>query len=83
MTKAEKISAVLSGDESGIIPYSFWSHFPGIDLDPHRLAEKPFEFFEQYAIDFIKPAPNGWFSVEDFGCICDYSELIGEESLKL
>jgi uroporphyrinogen decarboxylase len=75
MTKAEKISAVLSGDESGIIPYSFWSHFPGIDLDPHRLAEKTFEFFEQYDIDFIKTAPNGMFSVEDFGCICDYSEI--------
>jgi len=75
MNKFDKISAAIQGNNEGEIPYSFWSHFPGIDMDPSTLAEKTFEFYETYDIDFVKTAPNGMFSIEDFGCVCDYSEI--------
>lgn len=46
-----------------------------IDLDPERLAEETYRFYRAYDLDFIKNMPNGLFSVEDFGCECDYSDI--------
>ena len=54
---------------------SFWTHLPGIDLDPKRLAEKTYEFFRTYDVDFIKTMNNGMYAIEDFGCEIDYSEI--------
>jgi len=75
MNKFDKISAAISGTGRGPLPYSFWSHFPEIDLDPSLLADRTAELVDTYDIDFIKTAPNGMFSVEDYGCVCDYSEI--------
>lgn len=75
MNKFEKISAVVSGTGKSPLPYSFWSHFPEIDLDPYLLADRTAELVDKYDLDFIKTAPNGMFSVEDYGCVCDYSEI--------
>ncbi len=75
MNKNEKLSATIAGKDIGVVPYSFWSHFPGIDLDPVALAHHTYDFYRTYDVDFIKTAPNGMFSVEDFGCVCDYSDI--------
>lgn len=57
------------------IPFSFWTHLPKYDLDPVLLAEKTYEIYKKYDTDFIKSIPNGMYTVEDFGCKCDYSEI--------
>lgn len=75
MNKFERIKAALHGEEPDELPYSFWTHLPGIDLDPVGLAETTYEFYKQYDIDFIKTMNNGMYSIEDFGCEVDYSEI--------
>lgn len=39
MNTCEKIRAVLDGHLLDTVPFSFWTHFPEIDLDPVLLAE--------------------------------------------
>ena len=56
MTKKERIQAVIRGEKPDKIPYSFWSHMPGTDLDPEAIAEKTYEFYKKY--DFDKPAQS-------------------------
>lgn len=75
MTKTERIRAAIAGQQVDRIPYSLWSHMPGIDLDPQLNAEKTYEFYKTYDVDFIKTMNNGMYSIEDFGCEVDYSEI--------
>lgn len=76
MTKRERIRAVVEGREPDKLPYSFWTHLPGIDLDPERLAEETYKFYRTYDVDFIKTMNNGMYAIEDFGCEIDYSEVL-------
>lgn len=75
MTGTARIQAVLNGENTDRAPYSFWTHLPHVDLDPVKLAEETYQFYRTYELDFIKTMPNGLFSVEDFGCECDFSEI--------
>ncbi len=76
MNKTERIQAALQGQEVDRIPYSFWSHLPGIDLDAERLADYTYNFYKELDLDFVKTMANGMFAIEDFGCECDYSEVL-------
>ena len=67
MTKKERIQAAIAGEKPDKLPYSFWTHLPGIDLNPELLAEKTYEFYKKYDIDFIKTMNNGMYAIEDFG----------------
>ncbi|MEI6874033.1 MAG: uroporphyrinogen decarboxylase family protein [Spirochaetota bacterium] len=73
--KAELVRRVLTGDKVERIPYSLWTHFPGIDLDPERLAETTAGFCREFDLDFVKTMSNGLFSIEDWDCDCDYGEI--------
>lgn len=75
MNKNERIEAALKGKKVDKIPFSFWTHLPKIDLDPELLAENTFEFYNTYNLDFIKTMNNGMYAIEDFNCICDFSEI--------
>lgn len=75
MNKRERIYAAVTGEKPDSLPYSFWSHLPGIDHDPVLLAEETYKFFKTYDIDFIKTMNNGMYAIEDFGCKIDYSEI--------
>ncbi|MCI8453932.1 MAG: uroporphyrinogen decarboxylase [Lachnospiraceae bacterium] len=75
MTKKERIMAAIRGEKPDKLPYSFWSHMPGTDLDPEAIAEKTYEFYKTYDFDFIKTMNNGMYAIEDFGCTVDYSEI--------
>jgi uroporphyrinogen decarboxylase len=75
MTKRERIWAAVHGEQPDTLPYSFWTHLPGIDLDPEKLAETTYEFYRTYDVDFIKTMNNGMYAIEDFGCEIDYSEV--------
>lgn len=75
MNKKERIRAAVRGERPDYLPYSFWSHLPGIDLDPVLLAAETYQFFKTYDIDFIKTMNNGMYAIEDFGCKIDFSEV--------
>jgi len=75
MTPADLIRATLAGERTPRPPYSFWTHFPGTDLDPEALAAASISFAEATRIDLIKAMPNGFYCVEDWGVIADYSEI--------
>ena len=67
--------AALRGEAPDRPPYSFWTHLPGIDLDPQRLAQESAAFAKRYDMDVVKSMPNGLYCVEDWGCVCDYSDI--------
>jgi uroporphyrinogen decarboxylase len=75
MNKKERIRAAIMGEKTDRLPYSFWSHFPSVDLDPVLLAEKTYQFYKTYDIDFIKTMNNGMYAIEDYGCTIDFSEI--------
>lgn len=75
MNKTERVRAALAGAEVDRPPYGFWTHLPGIDLDPGRLAAETALFAARHDLDFVKSMSNGLYCVEDWGCVCDYSEI--------
>lgn len=75
MKKIDRVRAALAGAALERPPYGFWTHMPGIDLDPERLAVATAAFAARYDLDFVKSMSNGLYCVEDWGCICDYSEI--------
>lgn len=75
MTKEERIRAAISGDPADIVPYSLWTHLPGIDLDPAENTAHTYQFYKDYDVDILKTMNNGMYSVEDFGVTADYSEI--------
>lgn len=75
MNKKQRVFAAVNGETPDRLPYSLWSHLPGIDLDPERLAEETYNFYKTYDVDFIKTMNNGMYAIEDFGCKIDYSEI--------
>jgi len=75
MKKIDRVRAALAGAVLERPPYGFWTHMPGIDLDPERLAVATAAFAARYDLDFVKSMSNGLYCVEDWGCVCDYSEI--------
>ena len=75
MTKVERIKAAVKKQPTDKLPYSFWTHFPDYDQDPALVAQKTYEFFKEYDIDFIKMMNNGMYSTVDFGCEQDSSQV--------
>jgi uroporphyrinogen decarboxylase len=75
MDKLERVRAALAGATVDRPPYSFWTHLPGIDLDPARLADASAAFAQRYDVDFVKSMPNGLYVVEDWGAQTDYSDI--------
>lgn len=73
--KLDRVRAALRGEAPDRPPYSFWTHLPGIDLDPVRLADETAAFCGRYDLDFVKAMSNGLYPVEDWGCVCDYSDI--------
>ncbi len=75
MKKIERVRAALAGVGLDRPPYGFWTHMPGIDLDPERLAAATAAFAARYDLDFVKSMSNGLYCIEDWGAKCDFSEI--------
>ncbi len=75
MQKIERVKKALRGEAVDRIPYSIWTHFPIVDLDAAGLAKSTMAFYREYDLDFVKSMPNGMFSIEDYDCGCDFSEV--------
>ncbi len=75
MNKMERVRAALRGEPVDRPAYSFWTHFPAIDLDPDRLASTTIAFARDLDLDFVKAMPNGQFCTEDWGVVSDFSDV--------
>ena len=75
LDKLRRVEAALRAEPVDRPPYGFWTHLPGIDLQPLRLAEETAAFCKRYDLDFVKSMPNGLYCVEDWGCVCDYGDI--------
>ncbi|MDR3531219.1 MAG: uroporphyrinogen decarboxylase family protein [Rhodopila sp.] len=75
LSKEERVRRTLASAEVDRPPYSFWSHFPGIDLDPEALAKHTVRFAAELDLDFVKAMSNGLYCVEDWGVVADYSAI--------
>lgn len=75
MNKMQRVRAALACEPLDRPPYAFWTHLPGIDLDPRRLAEETAAFQARFDLDFVKSMPNGFYCVEDWGTRIDYSGI--------
>lgn len=75
MNKLDRVQAALNGEAVDRPPYAFWTHFPGIDLDPDALARETIAFACELDLDFVKTMPNGQFCTEDWGAVSDFSEV--------
>ncbi|HWR11301.1 MAG TPA: uroporphyrinogen decarboxylase family protein [Rectinemataceae bacterium] len=75
MEKIERAKKALQGEAVDRVPYSIWTHFPIVDLDAAGLAKSTMAFYREYDLDFVKSMPNGMFSIEDYDCGCDFSEV--------
>lgn len=75
MTKRQRIEAALTGGVCDRLPYSFWTHFPGADLDPEVISTETAQLVKDLDLDFIKSMPNGLYCVEDWGVKGDYSDI--------
>jgi len=75
MEKIERIKCILNGEMPDRPAYGFWTHFPGIDLNAGTLSETSYAFYKDLDLDFIKSMPNGMFSIQDWGCTCDFSQI--------
>ncbi len=75
MTQADLVRATIAGEATPRPAYSFWTHFPGTDLDPEAIARETVAFTRATRADFVKSMPNGLYVVEDWGVRADFSEI--------
>ena len=65
----------MNGDTPDRPACGFWTHFPGIDQDARALSQASYALYKRLDLDFIKTMPNGMFSIQDWGCTCDFSQI--------
>lgn len=75
MTKLARVKAALAGAPIDRPPYSFWTHWPSLDLDADRLTAATADFAARHELDFVKSMPNGLYCVENWGVVADYTEV--------
>jgi len=75
MRAVDRIRATLEGRDVDRPAYSFWTHFPEIDLDPPAIAAATVDFARPLGLDFVKAMPNGLYCVEDWGVVPDFSAI--------
>jgi uroporphyrinogen decarboxylase len=71
----ERVRLALASAPIDRPPYSFWSHFPGIDLDPEALIRHTVHLAAELNLDFVKAMSNGLYCVEDWGVAADYTAI--------
>ncbi|MCO7126529.1 hypothetical protein NIE88_12210 [Sporolactobacillus shoreicorticis] len=81
MNKFERINAALHSKEVDRIPVNLWMHFSAYDQNPRLLAEKQVDYARKYDFDFIKLAPFGLYSVEDWGVEIEYFNKVNQPPL--
>ena len=75
MTKKERIQAAIRGEKPDKMPYSFWTHMPGTDLDPEAISQKTYESTKNMT-SLRQDHEQRHVRHRDFGCTVDYSEIV-------
>ena len=68
MTKRQRVTAALRGDQVDRAPVSAWMHFPLMDRTAEGQVEAFRQFQEKYDWDFMKLMFRSTFLLEDWGC---------------
>jgi uroporphyrinogen decarboxylase len=68
----ERVNAAVAGQAVDRVPVTLWRHFPGIDMDPVKLAEASIRWQRTYDFDLVKFMPAGTSGVEDWGAVSAY-----------
>jgi len=68
MTKRQRVTAALKGDQVDRAPVSAWMHFPLRDRTAEGQVEAFRQFQEKYDWDFMKLMFRSTFLLEDWGC---------------
>ena len=77
MTKTERVSAALRGDEVDHVPVSAWWHDFAREWAADKLAETTREAYRKYDWDFIKVNPRASYFGEAFGA--NYAQREGRQ----
>jgi len=68
MDKLQLILDTFSGLNNEKILFSFWRHFPLLDLDPEKLAKAHINYYNRFNFDLMKISLHGRYPCVDFGC---------------
>lgn len=77
MTRWERVTAALAGQEVDRVPVSLWQHFPNRDQTARDLADVTLEWQAQFDFDFIKLMPPGDYVTIDWGAKSEYQGAPG------
>jgi len=66
--KLQLVLDTFSGLNDERILFSFWRHFPLIDLDPDKLAKAHIDYYNRFNFDLMKISLHGRYPCVDFGC---------------
>ena len=75
-SKKELIYNCIHNLKTVSYPFSFWTHLSAVDEDPLELARQTYAFYKTYDVDIIKTMNNGLYSVIDYGCKIDSSDVL-------
>lgn len=75
MNKVTRVKHAVAGEAVDKVPFSFWSHLSAYDLNPELVAQKTYEIYKRYDLDFIKLMNNGMYSAQAFGATIDSSKV--------
>lgn len=70
MTKKERIEAVIRGDMTDQIPFTFWTKLAG-NKDPEIRGKETLDFYHAYHVDLLKTMNPARYSAEAFGALFD------------
>lgn len=71
MTKKERIEAVIRGDMTDRIPFTFWKEPSATNRDPEIRGQETLDFYHTYSVDLLKTMNPARYSAEAFGALFD------------
>jgi uroporphyrinogen decarboxylase len=67
MTKFERLTAAIKGEETDRVCVALWKHFPVDDMTPEGLAHSAIDFQNKFDWDLVKFTPTGTYGIMDWG----------------
>lgn len=71
MTKKERIEAVIRGDMTDRIPFTFWGEPSLKSRDPEIRGQETLDFYHRFPVDLLKTIHPSFCSAEAFGALLD------------
>lgn len=72
LSKYQRVLRALNREEVDRTPFGLWRHFPNIDQNPKKLAEREASFAKKFDTDIMKLNPSGLYTVQDKGTQIKY-----------